>query len=114
MDHFFTCNSGYCIDLEKYCNTHLDCDDGSDEDDCQHIQTDKRYSVNNPPTLKNTNDTFLINVEIIQFDNFDSLKMTITLTMDIQISWKDSRLTFKNLPRFNSSETMLRDINGTL
>ena len=113
MDTFFTCNSGHCIDLEKYCNTQLDCDDGSDEDDCKNIiLTDKRYSINDPPTLEKTNENFLINVEIIQFDNFDSLKMTMTLTMDIQISWKDSRLTFKNLPRFNSSEVILHDLNG--
>lgn len=31
----FECGSGGCIDFRKRCDTQLDCEDGSDEMDCQ-------------------------------------------------------------------------------
>ena len=31
----FTCNSGYCIDLNRRCDEVNDCDDSSDETDCR-------------------------------------------------------------------------------
>lgn len=108
MKHSFTCNSGQCIDIDKYCNNHLDCNDGSDEDDCMHIFTDKIYSIYEPPNAEIMNNSMFIAVDIIQFDNIDSLKMTMTLTMDLKISWKDPRLLFKGLTPYKT-----HDIKGT-
>ena len=105
MQHQFTCSSGHCINIEKYCNNILDCKDGSDEDGCKHIVTDQRYSINYPPDA----EKMLISVEIIQFDHIDSLKMTMTLTMDIQISWKDPRLVFTGLPRVHGPGTKFNE-----
>ena len=112
MKHSFTCNSGQCIDIEKYCNNHLDCNDGSDEDDCMHIFPDKIYSIHDPPNAETMNNSMFISVDIIQFDNIDSLKMTMTLTMDLKISWKDSRLLFKGLTHFKTQGMLPHDIKG--
>ena len=105
MQNQFTCSSGQCINIEKYCNNILDCKDGSDEDECKHIVTDQRYSINDPPNA----EKMFISVEIIQFDHIDSLKMTMTLTMDIQISWKDPRLVFTGLPRVHGPGTKFNE-----
>ena len=105
MQHQFTCSSGQCIDIDKYCNNILDCNDGSDENECKNIVTDQRYSINTPPDAEN----MFISVEVIQFDHIDSLKMTMTLTMDIQISWKDPRLVFTGLPRFHGKGTKFNE-----
>ena len=112
MHQQFTCNSGQCIDIEMYCNNHFDCNDGSDEDDCTHIVINPRYFINNPPDVEHMNNSMFINVKIIQFDNIDSLKMTITLTMDVQVSWKDPRLFFKGLSRYQGPGMSRSNIHG--
>ena len=37
----FTCSNGDCISLEKRCNERTDCNDRSDEYNCQQIKIDK-------------------------------------------------------------------------
>jgi len=95
-----------------YCNNHFDCNDGSDEDDCTHIVINPRYFINNPPDVEHMNNSMFINVKIIQFDNIDSLKMTITLTMDVQVSWKDPRLFFKGISRYQGPGMSRSNIHG--
>ena len=112
MHHQFTCSSGQCIDIEMYCDNHVDCKDGSDEDDCTHIVTNPGYSKIDPPDLENMNNSMFINIKIIQFDNIDSLKMTMTLTMDVQISWKDPRLVFKGLSRYQGPGMLRTNMHG--
>ena len=39
----FTCNGGQCIDIEKRCDLNEDCNDFSDEENCQLIHMKGRY-----------------------------------------------------------------------
>ena len=45
----FSCNSGYCIDINKRCNNVNDCDDNSDEEKCSLITIPKSYNKIKPP-----------------------------------------------------------------
>ena len=34
----YTCNSGHCIELHQKCDTDIDCEDKSDEQNCQYLR----------------------------------------------------------------------------
>ena len=116
MNLEFTCTSGQCIRLDQYCNEHLDCDDESDENKCQFISIpDQKYSQSDSPNSRNSTNPLIVSVDIVQFDDFDNLKMTMTLTMDIKIGWKDPRIRFNNLPLIsesNNRENEFKEITG--
>ena len=93
----FTCDSGKCVDLRKQCDQHNDCTDASDEVECISIVTEANYSPLEPPTVQGQINPLLTTVKILQFDEVDTLKMHLTLTMEIEIRWHDQRLNFANL-----------------
>ena len=103
---YFTCNSGECLELNRLCDNVNDCDDNSDEVDCTVIYPDPNYSLKDSPDIPGTSNPLWTSVEIVQFDEVDTTKMQLTVTMDIQIQWFDHRLTFANLhaDNFNSSD----------
>ena len=48
----FTCDSGACVALEARCNSLIDCEDKSDETNCQYLVTDESYSKLELPVAK--------------------------------------------------------------
>ncbi len=48
----FTCSDGQCLDLERKCNSIVDCADGSDEAECHFLVVDKSYHREEMPTQK--------------------------------------------------------------
>ena len=61
--HSFTCWSGQCIPLYKRCNELLDCEDESDEYECNQVKIDaSRYRGNIPP--KNSSKKSLSFIEV--------------------------------------------------
>ena len=45
----FTCSNGACIDLSAKCNSIVDCEDGTDEADCEFLVLNEEYSKEKLP-----------------------------------------------------------------
>ena len=106
----FTCTSGYCIDISKRCNNKYDCDDGSDEESCLTIITES--TLNTPPQQKDHRCEILTKVVINQFNQINSFDTTITLTMEISLSWSDHRIVVMNLPEYNRTHEQKVEVLG--
>ena len=106
----FTCDSGHCISLSKRCNNIEDCPaDKSDEDDCDFVEIPKSYRKIKPPRMTVSNSSLegtmgetdvlgiATTVKIINVNAVDTVKMWIGLTVDVQMTWYDNRLRYRNL-----------------
>ena len=55
----FTCDSGHCIELEKKCDGIVDCEDSSDELNCEFLLVKEDYTASKLP-LKELEDTMKV------------------------------------------------------
>ena len=107
----YTCDSGDCVDMEKRCDTIYDCEDASDEEDCDHVWLSGSYKKEYAPMRMKGNDQLLhinTNINLEKIDFIDTLKMKIGVTFQVEMMWKDERLSYKNIhqyPSYSLSET---------
>ena len=93
-----TCHSGNCISLEERCNGGKDCDDGSDEDNCNLVIISKSYRNVNPPKLDKNKETRIITkLHVLSIDKINSVTMHVGITIELTMKWYDGRLQFRNL-----------------
>ena len=97
----FTCDSGSCIDIEGRCNRINDCDDESDEYNCELVKFTTNYHKEQPPKTHNISGPIHIStfIKIESIDFIDTIKMHVGLTFEINQKWNDPRLTFANLDK---------------
>lgn len=56
----FSCDTGVCVDIERRCDQELDCEDGSDENNCRIVEVDSdKYLKDKHPTTADK-----VNVEV--------------------------------------------------
>ncbi|ROT79977.1 mannose-binding protein C-like [Penaeus vannamei] len=94
----FICNSGDCIDHSYRCNLRYDCIDGSDEDNCNIVFVGSGYRQHLPP--RGTNDSTLRltpKITITRITEVDDLHMAISLEFFVSLTWRDERLSFRQL-----------------
>ena len=110
FDTQFTCNSGDCIDLQRRCDEIKDCEDQSDEIDCNLIDMPTSYVKTHypPPTSKGGEILLFTDVEITNVHLIDTINMHITLTTKIHMRWKDPRLKFFN-PGMNKNNIVSQE-----
>ena len=97
----FTCDSGECIDIFKRCNKKRDCNDGSDEQDCPIIRTFLEYDKSTPPKLLKENkprsNPIYTQVKLLNIDFINTVTMSVGLTVEINLKWRDAKLIFENI-----------------
>ena len=96
----FTCDNGFCIPMEKRCDQKLDCEDVSDEKQCQIISIDpKKYLKGKPPPPIGNEERVDINVEVhlLKILEVGEVAALFRTQFELFLKWKDPRITFWNL-----------------
>ena len=78
----FTCNDGQCVSMRKRCGRLLDCDDRSDEENCNLVNLMTGYNKKNPPFSRLQNDTIVptdvkVSMRLLRIVDIDEVDHTI-------------------------------------
>ena len=98
-DDQFTCDDGSCVPLAGRCDSVGNCDDVSDEKQCNLVSMDgKKYLKDRPPSPKQ-NNKFPVNasIDIRSVLNINEVGMVLKLLFVLDLTWFDDRLQFYNL-----------------
>lgn len=96
----FGCNSGNCLPIEQRCDEVFQCDDLSDETNCDALKLPSTYQEFYQPPLKpgeNFPSTLLYDVEVYHLGPITSDEGKAKMDVAITVSWFDSRLDFTNV-----------------
>ncbi|XP_068216524.1 uncharacterized protein [Palaemon carinicauda] len=94
----FMCRSGDCIPHKSRCNLRYECEDGTDEVDCNRIGVSDEYQNQLPP-MGSTGTALHLQSELLitRIASIDELNMAITLELGVTLNWIDERITLKHL-----------------
>ena len=100
----YTCLDGTCVHMDYVCDGISDCNDKSDEMDCQSITFDATYSNNLPPIsleARQNNKKIPIHIEmhISSVLELNEINSWMKLQLELQMKWIDPRLKFANLKK---------------
>ncbi|KAK7077240.1 hypothetical protein SK128_015396 [Halocaridina rubra] len=109
----FMCRTGECIAHEQRCDLRHDCQDGSDEDECDVVYLSEGYRNHLPPPgVGNAPLELALNFTLTRFAAVDITKMSITVEFQVSISWLDSRISFSHLENaINRAVLTMEDID---
>ena len=86
------------MDLNKRCDNKLDCNDKSDETNCERITIDRaNYQKVIPPILDKGRTNISIEMDIYSVSNIDELAMSFNAEVRINLQWTDPRHDYKHL-----------------
>ena len=76
------------------------------------VLVDESYLNDMPPELPDTFNPLVTKVRIIQFDKIDTLELTLTLTVDIEIHWVDPRIILQNIGQYDEYILQAEELEG--
>ena len=90
--------------MDSVCDGKMDCNDKSDEIDCQSIKFDAAYMKNLPPApllTKKQNEKLQvdINVMILSILQLHEIDSNMKLQLELKVWWNDPRLEFSHLKK---------------
>ena len=102
--------------MKRRCDQLPDCEDRSDEKNCQLIILDEGYNKDVPPFhMDYSRDIFIpaevkVSIDLFNVMSIDEVENTIDLKFGIKMEWYDRRLTYNNLKQ---NRTFLNKLNET-
>lgn len=108
----FMCRSGHCIDHAYRCNLRYECQDGSDEDECDIVAVNSAYRRHLPP--RGTGDTALEltpSLVLTRVASVDDMEMALDLEFLVAQTWRDDRLLFRHLHVANKTLIPEREVS---
>ena len=94
----FTCSTdAACVDIKCRCDNKIDCEDESDEEDCQLLVPGSNYKKSRPPPPIGKGIDIVLDIGMSQVDNFQELDSLYGIQFSLVARWKDARLAFSNL-----------------
>ena len=109
----FTCDNGQCVTMEERCDQFSDCDDESDEVDCNILVFKNNYNKRIPPvtssnTMKRTMVPVQVNISITLFKILDMIEThhTIDFQFEITLEWRENRVVYQNLKKESSMNAL--------
>ena len=122
LDDEFTCWNGDCIPLEQRCDQVFDCDDQSDEKDCQIVLLSDSYKRSVPPLTrlktggsKNFSPVKVrVNLTVMDVLAIREMKNEIQINLRMNITWTEVRATFKNLKQRTMLNTLPEELKKTI
>ncbi|XP_076034354.1 uncharacterized protein LOC143021044 isoform X2 [Oratosquilla oratoria] len=98
-DHVTCLDGSRCVPENGRCNVTQECDDLSDEIECSFVRVPVKYSRYMPPPMAGDGHPLIVSLEviIISYTNIDTINMELEMEVQLDLTWRDSRLKFKNL-----------------
>lgn len=103
----FTCTNGDCILMNYVCNYQNDCEDNSDEENCEPGIIPKGFYRTDLPPENYTTIALSLNLDRVLNINLE--ENTIKMCLTLRAEWYDQRLYFKYL-RYQFEEDIKSDI----
>lgn len=93
----FTCDSGSCISLSSRCDSRNDCEDKTDENNCEvlRVNSEQRLSL---ATVPFSPVQIQAELELSDLQEINHADNNFVAALWLSLSWTDDRLDFFNLP----------------
>ena len=115
VDGQFTCHDGQCVTMEERCDQVPNCQDESDERQCQLVLMKDSYNRKVAPITTISAEDFTlvpvpvtISITLLKIVSMEEVAHSIDFQFEISLKWRDIRLTYMNL-KTKSSLNALSD-----
>ena len=109
----FTCEDGQCVTMEQRCDQIANCNDKSDERNCQLLVTEEGYNRKVPPfTLRSGESATLpvqlyISIDLLKIVDMDERIHKIGFQFQIILEWRENnRVVYNNLKHDTSMNAL--------
>ena len=109
-DGYFTCDNGDCIDMEKRCDQLLNCEDETDEVNCNILLLKTSYRKMSPPSRiesKNGREVMTpsevsVSIRLLDIAAIKESDNEIDIKFEVNLRWFEFRAFFHNLKKTSS------------
>lgn len=92
----FTCDSGNCVEINKRCDMHADCEDKSDESECSVVKANHR-NVKSMASIPLSPLLVAGNIKISSIPEIDISRSVFAMRLLVGLTWEDERLYLYNV-----------------